>query len=103
MKDVVAVHPHVARECVADGIVTHVAHVERARGIRQHFQHVIFRLAGMRLGGIERGILLPALEPLLLDLVRVISLVSAAVFPIRLFSSRRRLHDGAFLLRHGWN
>ncbi len=42
MKHVVAVHPHVAGEGVANGVVAHVSHVQRARGIGQHFEHVVF-------------------------------------------------------------
>ena len=34
MKYVVAFHPHVARERVADGVIAHVSHMQRARRIR---------------------------------------------------------------------
>ena len=79
MKHVVAVHPHVAGEGVADGVVAHVSHVQRAGGIGQHFEHVILRLGGVRLGGVERRILLPALEPFGLDAVSVVAVVVLAV------------------------
>ncbi len=75
MKHVVAVHPHVAGERVADRVVAHVPHVQRARGIGQHLEDVIFLLGRVGLGGVERGILLPALEPLLFDGLRVVALV----------------------------
>ena len=73
-KHVVALHPHVARQRVADGVVAHVSHVQRAGGIRQHLQHVILLARGAgRLGAIEIGILRPALGPLLLDGLRIVA------------------------------
>ena len=63
VKHVVAVHPHITGEGVADGIVAHVSHVQHAGGIRQHFQHVVFLLCRVGLGGVELGIALPSAEP----------------------------------------
>ncbi len=64
MKDVVALHPHVACESVADGVVANVAHVELARGVGQHLQDVILWLATVgRLGTIELRVCIPALLP----------------------------------------
>ena len=64
MEDVVALHPHVARQGVADGIVADMAHVELARGIWQHLQDVVLWLAAVRrLGTIELRVRIPALLP----------------------------------------
>jgi len=76
MQHVVSVHPHIAGERVADGIVAHVPHVKCARRIRQHLQHVILGLGGVLLRHVERRILLPARGPFFLDLLRVIALVA---------------------------
>ena len=97
MKHVVAVHPHVAGQRVADGIIAHVSHVQRARGIRQHFEHVIFFLGRVGLGRIERGILLPALEPLRLDALRIVAFVVA--FRVRTFGLSHSAFR-FFFLRH---
>ena len=75
MEHVVAVHPHVAGQRIADGVVAHMPHVQRARGIGKHFENVIFLLSRAGLGGVERRILPPALEPLRLDTLRVVALV----------------------------
>jgi len=64
MKDVVALHPHVRGQGIADGVVADMAHVELARGIGQHLQDVILWLAAVgRLGTIELGICIPELLP----------------------------------------
>ena len=44
MKHVVAVHPHVASQRVADRIIAHVSHVQRAGRVGKHLQNVILRL-----------------------------------------------------------
>src|SRR6266545_5491253 len=75
MEHVVAVHPHVTRERIADGVITHVAHMQDAGGIRQHFKHVVLRFGGIGLGGVEGGILLEAIEPFGLDALWVVTLV----------------------------
>ena len=54
MQDIVAVHPHVAGERIADGVIAHVSHMQRARRIRQHFEDIIFRLGGVGFGGVKR-------------------------------------------------
>ena len=54
VQHVVAAHPHVPGQRVADGVVAHVAHVQLAAGIGQHLQHVVLGLvAGGRLRRIE--------------------------------------------------
>ena len=68
MKNVVAVHPHIAGEGVTDGIVAHMSHVQHTGGIRQHFEDVEFLLSGVGcVGCVELGIALPAFEPLGFD------------------------------------
>ena len=42
---VVAARPLVARHHIAQRVVAHMAHVDLAAGIREHFQHVVFRAA----------------------------------------------------------
>ncbi len=96
MEHVVPVHPHVAGQRVADRIVTHVSHVQRAGGIGQHFEDVVFLLGGVGFGGVEAGIALPALEPLRFHALRVVAVV---------VSSLSAAGDGALflhlvLLRH---
>ena len=74
MQHVVAVHPHVAGQGVADGVVAHVPHVERTRRIGQHLQDVVLLLARVQtLGGIEVGIVVPALGPFLFDGLRIVT------------------------------
>ena len=64
-------HLRVARDHVADGVVAHVAHVDVARGVREHFQHVALRLGGV-LGHLVQVGGRPFLLPAGLDLVRVV-------------------------------
>jgi len=52
MKHVVTIHPHVASEGIADGIIAHVAHVEGAGGVGKHLQDVKLRLGRMSFGGV---------------------------------------------------
>ncbi len=64
MEHVIALHPHVTGERVADGVIAHVAHVQLAGGIGQHLQHVIFGFsARCRLCGVEVRLCRPALLP----------------------------------------
>src|SRR5260370_8518863 len=76
MEHVVAVHPHVASQCIADGIVADVSHVQRARRVGKHLQNVILRLRRMGLGSVLRRIALPARSPFVLDLLRVVTLIA---------------------------
>ena len=75
MQHVVAIHPHVTSKRVADRVVPHVPHVQRAGWIRQHLEHVVLRHARVGLGGVERRVLLPALGPLHLDTLGVVALI----------------------------
>src|SRR5581483_10699555 len=70
MQNVVAAHPHITRQRVTDGVITHVSHMQLAAGIRQHFEHVILRLIG-RVRYVERWVARPTLMPFRLDLVVV--------------------------------
>src|SRR6201996_2923265 len=75
MQHVVAAHPHVACQGVADGVVTHMTHVQLAARIRQHLQAVKLRLfARMVLGLIECSVAIPPRLPFWLYLRRVIPL-----------------------------
>ncbi len=73
MQHVEAAHPHVAGKRVADRVVADVPNVKRAARIRQHLQHVEFRLGGVLLGFIK-GLVFPSLVPLQLDLIVVVGL-----------------------------
>ena len=42
VEDVVAAHPHIAGEGVADGVIADVADMERAAGVGEHLEHVVF-------------------------------------------------------------
>ena len=44
MEHVIAAHPHIASEGVANGVVAHVTHVQHAAGIGQHLKHVVLGL-----------------------------------------------------------
>ena len=89
MKHVVAIHPHVAGEGVADGVVAHVSHVQGARGIGQHFEHVIFLFCGVGFGGVELGIALPALEPFGFYALGIVAVVIQATVASRRSSFER--------------
>ena len=92
MQHVVAAHPHITRQRVADGVVADVPHMQLARGIGQHFEHVVFRLAaGVRLGGVERGIFGPSPLPARLDLGGIVTLLA-----LRLRRGFGRHGDSAF-------
>ena len=115
MQHVVAIHPHIAGERVADGIVAHVSHVERPGRIGQHFEDVEFFLVGSGLGRVKRGIVLPALEPFAFDALRIVAVFIRAVFITTIIIAKiiitkiealiRAGGDGFFLhfvlLRHG--
>ena len=79
VKDVIAVHPHVACERVADGVVAHVAHVQRAGWIGQHFKNIELLFCGAGLGGVQGGVLLPLPKPFFLDALGVVALVVLAI------------------------
>ena len=64
MQHVEALHALAAGHHVTDGIVAHMAHVDVARGVGEHLQHVILGFVAVMVAG--KGILLlPALLPFL--------------------------------------
>ncbi len=71
MQHVVAAHPHIAGECVADGIVAHVSHVQLAARVGQHLEHIVFGLV-RSIGGIESGVIHPPLVPFRLNFLGVV-------------------------------
>ena len=74
VEHVIALHPHVTSQGVANSIVAHVAHVQLARGIGQHLKHVILGpLAALRLGAIKIRLLIPELLPAHFDFRRVVA------------------------------
>ncbi len=77
-----------------------MSHVQRARGIGQHLQHVILRLSGVGLGRVERWVLLPTLGPLFFDALDVVAGVITRIGSTRgvRFGAG---HRGVFFLRHG--
>ena len=80
VKNVVAVHPHVTGKSVPDGVVADVAHVQSARGVRQHFENVVFLFRRtVRIGGVELGIGLPAGEPFGFNALGIVAVV---VWPV---------------------
>ena len=63
MQHVVAAHAGLTGHGIADSIVARVAHVQVARRIREHLEHVLLGLAGVGVDGKEVGVL-PGLHPL---------------------------------------
>ena len=63
VQHVVAAHAGLTGHGIADGIVARVAHVQVARRIREHLEHVLLGLAGVGVDGKEVGVL-PGLHPL---------------------------------------
>ena len=72
VQHVVPAHPLVARHGVADGVISHVAHVQRAGRIRQHFEQIIFRTGSIVIHGAEGALLVPDLLPLCFDSLRIV-------------------------------
>ena len=73
MQHVAALHLLETRDDVADRIVAHMPHVQIARRIREHFEHIVLglRAVDLRLADV---VLLPLLLPFLFDFLRSISL-----------------------------
>ena len=71
MQHVKAAHTGLTGHGIADGIVARVAHVQVARRIREHLEHVLLGLAGVGVDGKEVGVL-PGLHPLGLNGLRVV-------------------------------
>ena len=71
MQDAEALHALVARQRVTDAVVSDMAHVEDARWVGKHLQHVVLGLFEVGLGGVEVS-LRPVRLPFRLDLRRPI-------------------------------
>ena len=71
VQHVVAAHAGLTGHGIADGIVASVAHVQVARRIREHLEHVLLGLAVVGVDGKEVGVL-PGLHPLGLNGLRVV-------------------------------
>ncbi len=69
---IVTLGAHVARNHIAHGIVSHMAHVNAARRIGKHLKDIIFRLVQALLG-LEGALLLPALLPVALGGAMIVS------------------------------
>ena len=65
---------------VANGVVAHVPHVQRATGIREHFQDVVFRFGGVSFR-FKHARFRPAPLPLGLYLLRVVTCRSGPAHP----------------------
>src|SRR6266404_4603654 len=89
MKHVESTHALYAGDDVADGVIAHVAHVQRAGGIGQHFERVIFRFCGIYFR-IEDARFGPAPLPFGFDFLWVvIGHAFASPLPIRRYSKTR--------------
>ena len=66
-----AAHAGLARHGVADGVVARMSHVQVARGVREHLEHVLLGLGGVRVHGKE-VLLVPRLHPAGLDGPRIV-------------------------------
>ena len=71
MQHVVAAHAGLTGHGIADGIVARVAHVQVARRIREHLEHILLGLTVVGVDGKEVGVL-PGLHPLGLNGLRVV-------------------------------
>ena len=71
MQHVVAAHAGLTGHGIADGVVARVAHVQVARRIREHLEHVLLGLAVVGVDGKEVGVL-PGLHPPGLNGLRVV-------------------------------
>src|ERR1700737_773705 len=91
MKHVEAAHAFYASNDVPNGVVAHVAHVQRAGGVWEHFQNVVFGLGGIYFGFKDTSVG-PALLPLGFDGLRIVAgglilwvLLGHSYFLLRLF------------------
>ena len=71
VQHVVAAHTGLTGHGIADGVVARVAHVQVARRIWEHLEHVLLGLASVGVDGKEVGVL-PGLHPLGLNGLRVV-------------------------------
>ena len=71
VQHVVAAHAGLTGHGIADSVVARVAHMQVARRIREHLEHVLLGLAGVGVDGKEVGVL-PSLHPPGLNGLRVV-------------------------------
>ena len=71
VQHIVAAHAGLTGHGIADGVVARVAHVQVARRIREHLEHVLLGLAVVGVDGKEVGVL-PGLHPPGLNGLRVV-------------------------------
>ena len=98
MQHVEAAHLGIAGDDVADCVVTHVPHVDVARRVREHLEHVLLGLGMIFRDLIQVGIF-PILLPTRFDLVRVVlfhrpSSLADAVIHIGFIVAAPRFHEG---------
>ncbi len=72
MQHVESAQPLVARHCVANRVVAHVAHVQSAGRIGKHFEHVVLLARGVAIHGVKRALLVPNLLPFGFDLLGIV-------------------------------
>ena len=73
VQDVKALGALVARHDVAHGVVADVAHVDAARRVREHLEHVVFRTAVVDFAGLEDVGLRPGFTPLGLGVFGIVA------------------------------
>lgn len=78
VQHVEAPHAGLAGHRVADGVVARVTHVQVARGIREHLEHIPLGLGGVLVGLVE-ALVLPDALPLGLDGLGIVGRVAAVV------------------------
>ena len=98
MQHVEAAHLGVAGDDVADRVIAHMPHVDVARRVREHLEHVLLGLGMIFRDLVQVGIF-PSLLPTRFDLVRVVlfhrpSSLADAVIHIGFIVAASRFHEG---------
>ena len=98
MQHVEATHLGIAGDDVADRVVAHMAHMDVARRVREHLEHVLLGL-GVIFGDLVQVGIFPSLLPTRFDLVRVVlfhrpSSLADAVIHIGFIVAAPRFHEG---------
>ncbi len=91
VEHIVALHPLIAGEGVADGVVADVAHVQPAARIGQHLEDVVAGLGTVVEGPVEIGRRTPLFTPLQFDFLMVVRLFRHSDFRV---STLRRSSPG---------
>ena len=74
MQHLKTAHPFVAGNHITNGVVAHMAHVDFARWIRKHLQHIVF-FPSWHVGHPIGLLLLPALLPFALNGLEIVAVV----------------------------